>query len=72
MCELGWFFSSNRVYGTTYIAIHTVYFEVKLLSLGTSLFCFYFHLFFFPAILLLNFTYYAQIFAHTKAILPTH
>ena len=36
-----------------------------LLILGLSLFCFFFHLFFFPAILFLNFT---QYFAHYLAI----
>ena len=36
--------------------------EEVWLGLGTSLFCFFFYLFFFPAILLF-FTYYAPYFA---------
>ena len=42
--------------------------EFHELRLQVYLASFYFHLFFFPAILL----NYAQIFAHTKTILPTH
>ena len=37
--------------------------------LGTSLFCFYFCLFFFPAILFFC-IYFAQYFAHQQSILP--
>ena len=39
-----------------------------IMLLGTSLFCFFFHLFFFPAILLF-FTYYAPYFAQELYIL---